>query len=648
MSAPFEFRDAKPNPLDALAAVAVNREAERAVIAALVRKPDGKKILDLGITPELFAMDATREAFNAIRALILDDIQPDAATLRGAICDASLIEVETSLQEHVSSANLPVYVRLLKDCHRERQAQAARARLMKAAAAGAPDHELQAILESIRQIGQGEPGKGRFLDVGELCELPPTENWLMKGYLTLDSLTVLFGDPGCGKSFLAIDIACHVATGTPWRGCPVKPGKVLYIAGEGRNGLSKRFRAWFERHGEQPRNIQICTMPIALTDPAGIAALVAEIQSMPEQPALIVVDTINRNFGPGDENATADMTKAVAGLDAIRNATGAAILAAHHSGHGDKTRGRGSSVLRASVDVEYAVEKFDRTVQIRCTKAKDFDHPAPLAWTLEKQTLPWADEDGTPLDSAVLEASTLASTNASTSRLLTRPIRVALDALGTAISQGDDGESALIGDWKKAALDAGLTQSESRQGKHAAFQRAVDALVDAGKVAVEGNRCRLAERQHVNKPSTNRQHVDVVDAGQGGCQPSTTSTHPYRGVDVLTLTPSPTVGEMIPPPAAAVHPVDNFPPGAAAVHPVDNSLPPGASTDARGLWEVLRNVQGSATAEQLARRLPGWNASGVDIAARELRGLGRASINGPHIAPIHPPAAGAGDNKERF
>lgn len=522
------------NPLDSM--TTVNHEAERAVIAALIRKPDGKKILDLGITPELFAMDATREAFNAIRALILDEIHPDAAMLRGAICDASLIEVETSLQEHVSAANLPAHVKRLKDCHRERRLHEASDRLIKATAARAPTHELQAILESIRQISQGEPGKGRFLDVGELCSLPPTENWLVKGYLTLDSLAVLFGDPGCGKSFLAIDIACHVATGTPWRGCPVKPGKVLYIAGEGRNGLSKRFRAWFERHGKQPRNIQICTMPIALTDPAGIAALVAEIKAMPEQPALIVVDTINRNFGPGDENATADMTKAVAGLDAIRNATGATVLAAHHSGHADKGRGRGSSVLRASVDVEYATEKFDRTVQVRCTKAKDFDHPAPLAWTLEKQSLPWADEDGTPLDSAVLEASTLAST----SRLLTRPMRVALDALDVAISQGDNG-SALIGDWKKAAIDAGLTQSESRQGKHAAFQRAVDALVDAGKVVVEGNCCRLSERQHVNKTSTCRQHVDVVDAGEGGCQPSTSSTHPYRGVDVLTLlTPPPT------------------------------------------------------------------------------------------------------------
>ena len=544
---------ASPNPLDSLAAA--NHEAERAVIAGLCRlAPDdaAKTVLNLGITTGLFDNPPAREAFVAIAALCADGIQPDPATLTNATSLAARIEYETSMEAHASAANLPVYVRLLKDCHCERQAQAARQRLAKAAAAGAPEHELQAILESIRQIGHAESGKGRFVDVGELCSLPPTESWLVKGYLTTDSLTVLFGDPGCGKSFLAIDIAGHVACGLPWRGCSVKPGKVLYIAGEGKNGLAKRFRAWFKRHGETPRNIQICTTPIALTDPVGIAALVAEIQAMPEAPTLIVIDTVNRNFGPGDENATADMTRAVAGLDAIRNATGAALLGLHHSGHGDKSRGRGSSVLRASVDVEFAVEKFDRTVQVRCTKAKDFDPPAPLAWTLEKQPLPWADEDGTPMDSAVLEASTLASTRASTNCLLTRPMRVALDALDAAISQGDD-DSAMIGDWKKAAIDAGLTQSESRQGKHAAFQRAVDALVDAGKVTVDGNRCRLSDRKHVNKPSTNRQHVDAVDAvdaGQGGCQPSTTSTHPYRGVDVLTLTPSPTVGEISQPPVA--------------------------------------------------------------------------------------------------
>ena len=460
----------------ATATASENHEAERAVIAALIRNPDGKDIIRLGITRDLFTTDATHEAFTAVTLLAADGIDPDAATLRSLISDAALIEVETSLREHVSAANLPVYVRLLKDCYRERQVQAARERLVRAVAAGCPDHELQAIVESIRLAGQGDAGKGRFMDVGELCSLPPAENWLVKGYLSLDTLAVLFGDPGCGKSFLAIDIACHVATGRPWRGCAVKAGKVLYIAGEGRNGLSRRFKAWFERHGEPPRNIQVCTSPIALTDPASVAALVAEIQAMPEPPVLIVVDTVNRNFGPGDENATSDMSAAVAGLDAIRNATGAAMLAAHHSGHGDKSRGRGSSVLRASVDVEYAVEKFDRTVQVRCTKAKDFDYPPPLAWTLEKQPLPWADTDGTPLDSAVLEAGDIHEPPPppNSARMGANQAK-ALDALRTLyrnhqanlVHAGTDPGTAKVSkvDWYAAMKSAGLPRNRCTDAK---------------------------------------------------------------------------------------------------------------------------------------------------------------------------------------
>ena len=518
----------------------VNHEAERAVLAALMRNPDGKAIIRLGISADLFDHQPAKDAFVAITALIADGVSPDAATLRASLASAALIEVETSLRENASAANLPVYVKLLKDCKRERTLQAARQRLAKAAAAGVPDHELQAILESIRAAAQGEPKKSPFMSVGEICAMPPAENWLVKKYLATDSLTVMFGDPGCGKSFLAIDLACHVATGREWRGCPVKAGQVLYIAGEGRNGLSKRFKAWFERHGETPRNIQVCTAPIALTDPASIAALAAEIRSMPDPPVLIVMDTINRNFGPGDENATADMTRAVAGLDALRSATNAAILGLHHSGHADKGRARGSSVLRAAVDGEFAVEKFSETVQARCTKMKDADHPAPLAWTLERQPLPWADAEGVPLDSAVLTPSTTASTSASTNGLLTRPLRVALDALDVTIEHHGDGESALVGDWKRVALDAGLTKSTSRQGKHAAFQRAVDGLVDADMVILDGNRCRPSTRQQA---STKRQHVDGVDAGNMAVNTpstSTSSTHPYRGVDVLTvLTPSP-------------------------------------------------------------------------------------------------------------
>ena len=47
------------------------------------------------------------------------------------------------------------------------------------------------------------------------------------------SFTMMYGAPGTGKSFLAIDMALSVANGLPWHGYETKQGAVLYIAGEG-------------------------------------------------------------------------------------------------------------------------------------------------------------------------------------------------------------------------------------------------------------------------------------------------------------------------------------------------------------------------------------------------------------------------------
>lgn len=525
-------RQHRPNPINAAVRLTVNREAERAYLACLMRNPDIRLILDNQIQPDHFHGKEAREAFGVIRSFLVDGTPPDAATLSGVLSPATKIELETSLSANASAANPHVYASLLKDAKAARDEEQARAWLVEAIKKGRPPHELRAIVEGIEQATRGEPGKTRFSEVNDLCGLPATENWLIKGYVALDSLSVAFGDPGCGKSFLAIDMACHVATGRAWRGQPVKQGKVLYIAGEGKNGLSKRFKAWFERHGETPRNIAVCTNPIQLVDAGGIASLVAEIRAMPSQPVLIVIDTINRNFGPGDENSTPDMTKAVSGLDALRTATGAAILGIHHTGHGDKSRGRGSIVLNASVDMEYRITKTDRTVQAVNTKTKDSDTPPPLAWILEKQVLPWADDDGTPMDSAVL-ASTEASTEASTRGLLTRPQRLTFLALDTAIERHGDERSVLIADWRRVALEAGITNSESRQGKHAAFQRAVDALVDARLVAQTGNRYSHVNTSTRQQTSTCRQHVDNVDAGNMAVNSVNMSTHPLRGVDVV-------------------------------------------------------------------------------------------------------------------
>lgn len=241
-----------------------------------------------------------------------------------------------------------------------------------------------------------------FSTVGSMLADPQAPQWLIKGILPQDSLAVAFGEPGHGKSFIAIDMAACVATGAEWHGHKTKPGSVFYIAGEGRHGLSMRFLAWSLARGISLQDVPLAvsTTPIALNDPdSGIRVKLA-VNAMAEQlgrePALIVIDTLARNFA-GDENSTKDMNDFIRALDYLRTDTGwqASILIVHHSGK-DVSRGaRGSSVLKAAVDTEYSCAMDEnKFVAFQCHKMKDGTPPTPKAFQLKGVKLPFLDEDG--------------------------------------------------------------------------------------------------------------------------------------------------------------------------------------------------------------------------------------------------------------
>lgn len=344
----------------------------------------------------------------------------------------------------------------------------------------------------------------RFSSIAEFCALPPAEPSLIRGYLDHDSLSAWYGLSGTAKSFLGIDITCHVATGRDWRGCPVSQGFVLYLAGEGANGLKKRFKAWFEYYGLSMRNIAVSTVPLALCEPGNAALLVEdikrEIHNLCVNPALIILDTLNTHYGPGDENSTADMTRFVTGMREIRQATGAHIAAVHHCGLSAKDRSRGSGVLRNGVDWEYRIERQPETpfITLACTKSKDAEPPPPLMFELTSQPLPWSSEGGVPMTSCVLQP---VRDHTPRPTVLPRPQRIALDVLTALCGASVDGWT-YVADWRKAALDAGITGSESRQARSAAFKRALEGLIDTGKIGNEGEKWQpIAEHQQCQQTS---------------------------------------------------------------------------------------------------------------------------------------------------
>jgi hypothetical protein len=99
---------------------------------------------------------------------------------------------------------------------------------------------------------------------------------------------------------------------------------------------------------------------------------------------MVVIDTLARSFGAGDENTVKDMTKCIRNLDAIREATQATILVIHHSGKDASKGARGSSALLGAADTE--IEIADR--HFRTTKQRDMPLlPADIRFDLQSVDL---------------------------------------------------------------------------------------------------------------------------------------------------------------------------------------------------------------------------------------------------------------------
>ena len=228
--------------------------------------------------------------------------------------------------------------------------------------------------------------------------MPPVE-FLVDGLITNTGFTMMYGAPGTGKSFIAIDIALSVAHGQAWQGQGVKKGPVLYIAGEGIGGFGKRWKAWERHHGkvDEP-DLYLLPTAVNFREPEDIARLVATIEDIDQPFSLVIVDTVARAIAGAEENSSTDMGLFVAACDEIKALTGGALLAVHHAGKDSSRGARGSTALLGAVDTSLMVGKSEDIVVLRTEKMKDAE----------------------PLDDINLRMVTVAATISETSVVLER------------------------------------------------------------------------------------------------------------------------------------------------------------------------------------------------------------------------------------
>jgi hypothetical protein len=122
--------------------------------------------------------------------------------------------------------------------------------------------------------------------------------YLVDGLVETETLGLIFADPGAGKSFLALDIGASVATGRAFHGRPVRQGAVIYICGEGQNGIRRRLSAWEEHHRISLNGAPLYVSRVAarFLDAENVKAVVAAIDAAAAEAhipiVLIIVDTL--------------------------------------------------------------------------------------------------------------------------------------------------------------------------------------------------------------------------------------------------------------------------------------------------------------------------------------------------------------------
>lgn len=360
-------------------------------------------------------------------------------------------------------------------------------------AAGGDAASLRAAMDRQTE-GAGQPSGFQLVRVSDMVFSEP--EFLVDGLLETSALALAFGDPGCGKSFVAIDFACSIATGRDFHGREVIRGPVIYLAGEGHNGLKRRTIAW-ERHTGQSLDqapLYFSKVPARFLDAThadAVEAAVDAIAAIEGFPVLIVIDTLARSFAGGDENATKDMSEFIAAVDAMKaRYPGCTVLIIHHTGHAEKQRARGNLALKGALDTEYRVEKDGETVTLTATKMKDAPEPDPMAFLLKSVDI-GVTRHGEVFTSAVLEP-----TDAPTKRKerIRGQALIALQAFGDALAAhgvtktGSDfptnRQCVSLDQWREACDRHGLTDGESASAARQAFGRAWKSLQEKEVIRV--------------------------------------------------------------------------------------------------------------------------------------------------------------------
>jgi len=212
---------------------------------------------------------------------------------------------------------------------------------------------LRARRDAQRILADEEAAVHRTLEFRTISDIRnrPRPQWIVDGLIQGAGVVLIAGEPGIGKSFICLDIAARVATGTKFFGRDVRAGRVAYVYAEGGEYLPERWAAWEQHNTTQiPEDrLLIVEEGFNLSDPASVTAMSDQVKQRTLD--LLIIDTLSQLSSVENENDAAQLAHVLNAARSIRAAhPGMTVLIVHHVNKGEKTRIRGSSAIKANAD----------------------------------------------------------------------------------------------------------------------------------------------------------------------------------------------------------------------------------------------------------------------------------------------------------
>jgi hypothetical protein len=192
-----------------------------------------------------------------------------------------------------------------------------------------------------------------FERASQLAKSGPQTQWLIDGLWSDQAVGILGGEPKCCKSFLALDIAVSVASGSPClrQFTVARPGKVLLFPAEDSLPVVRQRLDGIAAAAQVPfasLPVEVITAPsLRLDTPADRQRLTNTVQQL--HPVLLILDPLIR-LHRVDENDATQIAGLLSFLRQLQRQFKLAVLLVHHA-RKDSNSSRPGQALRGSSEL---------------------------------------------------------------------------------------------------------------------------------------------------------------------------------------------------------------------------------------------------------------------------------------------------------